>query len=126
MIVVHDNEAVVFDTPVDDAASRELIDYLTNTLHSKIKGVVATHFHADCVGGLSAFHEKKIPSYAEKRTIAFLVNSKAMKPRICFDKALTLKVGNQKLYAQFIGEVRLKITLSAIFQKTKRCLADVW
>ena len=42
-----------------------------------IKAVVATHFHADCLGGLGAFHEKKIPSYALNKTIQLATQHKA-------------------------------------------------
>ncbi|MPR35717.1 subclass B1 metallo-beta-lactamase [Salmonirosea aquatica] len=104
MIVINGNEAIVFDTPATNETSEELIGYLTEKLHAKINGVVATHFHADCVGGLEAFHQKNIPSYAENRTIAFLKDKGTPQPQKGFDNSLTLKVGNKKVYAQFMGE----------------------
>src|SRR5690606_4526881 len=57
MIVLDDGEAVVLDTPVDDAVSKELLGWL-ETQHVSVKAVVATHFHNDCLGGLRTFHEK--------------------------------------------------------------------
>ncbi|WP_373511097.1 subclass B1 metallo-beta-lactamase [Persicitalea sp.] len=115
MIVVNGKEAIVFDTPTDDAGARELIDYLTDTLHSKLNGVVATHFHADCIGGLAPFHEKGIPSYAENRTLVLLKDKEVAKPQNGFDNSLALKVGNQKVYAQFIGEGHTKDNITGYF-----------
>jgi metallo-beta-lactamase class B len=72
MIVINGNEAVVFDTPADDSGSSELLDFISNKLNAKVTALVATHFHADCVGGLNEFHTRNISSYASNLTIRFL------------------------------------------------------
>jgi metallo-beta-lactamase class B len=41
MIVISDSEAFVFDTPANDPASLELINWLENDQKAKVKGVVA-------------------------------------------------------------------------------------
>lgn len=106
MVVVSENEAVVFDTPADDQGSEELIRFLTENMKHKIKGIVSTHFHADCVGGLKVFHRLKIPSYAYTGTIALLRSGKDKVeiPKKGFDDKLELKVGSKKVYAAFLGE----------------------
>lgn len=119
MIVVNGGEAVVFDTPATNETSEELIGYLTGKLHTKIKGVVATHFHADCVGGLDAFHQKGVPSYAENRTIAFLKGNESSQPQNGFDNTLTLKVGNKKVYATYLGEGHTRDNVVAYFPYDK-------
>ena len=73
MIAIDNGEAVVFDTPVSNADSKELIDWIENTLNFKITGVVATHYHNDCLGGLNEFHVQQIPSYATNKTIDALM-----------------------------------------------------
>ena len=104
MVVMNGEEAVVFDTPTDNAGAQELIDYLTQKMNCKIKGIVATHFHADCVGGLEAFHKENIPSYASDQTIELLKGKKSPLPQNGFDGSLELSVGGQKVFAQFVGE----------------------
>lgn len=69
MIVINQGEAVVFDTPTEDSVSLELIHWLQAEKKTKIKAVVINHFHADCLGGLDAFHQNNIPSYANQLTI---------------------------------------------------------
>jgi len=119
MIVINDNEAVVFDTPATNETAEELIGYLTGQLHAKITGVVATHFHADCVGGLEAFHQKGVPSYAENRTIAFLKDKESSRPQKGFNNSLALKVGNKKVYATYLGEGHTRDNVIGYFPEDK-------
>ena len=70
MIVLDKNEAVVFDTPATDTSTAELINWIQKDAKSKIKAIVPTHFHEDCLGGLKAFHQINIASYANQATIS--------------------------------------------------------
>ncbi|MFN3996984.1 MBL fold metallo-hydrolase [Algoriphagus sp.] len=49
MIVINGGEVLILDTPTDDETSRELISWLENEQKVKVKAVLATHFHNDCV-----------------------------------------------------------------------------
>jgi metallo-beta-lactamase class B len=69
MIARDAKEALVFDTPTNSKSSEELINFIENKLNCKIKAVVPTHFHDDCLGGLAAFHAHKIPSFGHSKTI---------------------------------------------------------
>lgn len=108
MIVINEGEALVFDTPANDEASLELINWLENDQKAKIKGVVATHFHWDCVGGLNEFHSKGIPSYASDETIALAKSAGYPSPKNGFKKKLTLKAGDLVVINQFLGEGHTK------------------
>jgi len=119
MVVVNGNEAVVFDTPTDDASALELIDYLAKELNCEVKGVVATHFHADCVGGIGAFHKNNIPSYASNHTIELLKAKGSTLPQHGFVDSLELSLGVQKVYAQFVGEGHTKDNVIGYFPEDK-------
>jgi len=108
MIVVNKGEALVFDTPANDEASLELINWLEKDQGVKVKGVVATHFHSDCLGGLNEFHAKGIPSYASDKTIELAKASRFPIPENGFKKKLTLKAGDLKVINQFLGEGHTK------------------
>ena len=58
MLVVDEDEVLVFDTPTSEKVSRELLDFLENDWNKKVVGVVINHFHVDCLGGLKSFHDK--------------------------------------------------------------------
>ncbi|MEM5566247.1 hypothetical protein WNY78_14090 [Psychroserpens sp. AS72] len=66
IIYFNQNDVIIFDTPVNDIASAELINWIGK---KDLKVIVSTHFHNDCLGGLKEFHSKKFESYANNLTI---------------------------------------------------------
>ncbi len=119
MIVVNNNEAVIFDTPSSNKDSEELLNYLVTDLKWKVKAIVATHFHADCLGGLDEFHKRGIPSYASNRTIQFAHDIKAALPQNGFDSELFLEVAGKKVYTAFFGEGHTRDNVIAYFPDDK-------
>ncbi|WP_339706150.1 subclass B1 metallo-beta-lactamase [Algoriphagus aquimarinus] len=108
MIVMNEGEALDFDTPTNDEASLELINWLENDQQVKVKGVIATHFHWDCLGGLNEFHSRGIPSYASDRTLALAKTAGYPTPENGFKKKLILEAGNLRVTNQFLGEGHTK------------------
>lgn len=104
MIVVDKNEAVIFDTPTNDNDSRELIDWIEKSLNCKVIGVVVTHFHNDCLGGLNEFHERQILSYASFKTIELTKSDSVQAPQNGFENYLEIQVGDKKVINEFFGE----------------------
>ena len=117
MLVVYENEAIVFDTPTDDESSQELINYVSKKLNGNIRAVVPTHFHGDCVGGLETFLKDNISAYASNKTIELLgVNGKEFsKPLNGFADSLTLNIGSKKAYVEYYGEGHTKDNVIAYF-----------
>ncbi|WP_339865883.1 subclass B1 metallo-beta-lactamase [uncultured Algoriphagus sp.] len=108
MIVINEGEALVFDTPANDEASLELINWIENDQKAKVNGVVATHFHWDCLGGLNEFYAKGISSYASDKTIELARTAGYPTPENGFKKKLILKAGSLKVTNQFLGEGHTK------------------
>ena len=93
LIVVEDGEAIIYDSPATDAAATELIDYVSNVLDAQVKAVIATHFHADCLGGFPAFRERLIPTYASERTARLAREAGIVGPSNTFDDTLEMNAG---------------------------------
>lgn len=104
LIVRSKNEVIVFDTPTNDKNADELIRWIKETLHCQVKAIIPTHFHDDCLGGLKAFHEHKIPSYAYAKTVALAKENQYEVPQNSFTEPLRLKLGEQYITAKFFGE----------------------
>jgi metallo-beta-lactamase class B len=104
MIVLDKNEALVFDTPSTNEDSEELLTFLTRKLKLNVKGIVATHFHIDCLGGLDTFHKYGITSYGSKKTITSAKTINYPLPQKSFDEKLTLDAGDKKVYIEYFGE----------------------
>jgi len=115
LIVRNSNEAVVYDTPTNDKNSEELINWIRETLHCKIIAIIPTHFHDDCLGGLKAFHENNIDSYAYYKTIELVREKNGIVPRNSFNDSLTLQVGDEITSAKFFGEGHTKDNVVGFF-----------
>ncbi|CAL2105180.1 B2 metallo-beta-lactamase [Tenacibaculum sp. 190524A02b] len=108
IIYFNNNEAIVFDTAIDNEASKELINWI-NSQKKTIKAIVPTHFHVDCLGGLEAFHNTNIPSYAETKTILLAKeDDKEILPQHQFKKSKTFKIGQTTVLAKHYGEGHTK------------------
>nr|AIA14394.1 NDM-CcrA_beta_lactamase [uncultured bacterium] len=119
MIVFDKGEAIIFDTPVSDSTSNAVIDWVEANLKCKVKAVIATHFHEDCVAGLDAFHKRGIPSYATNKTIASAKNAKFKVPQKGFDDKLELTVGDRKVITEFNGEGHTRDNVIGYFPSEK-------
>lgn len=109
MIYFNNNEAIVFDTPTNNSASKELISWIITNQKKTLKMVVITHFHIDCLGGLEAFHEKQIPSYANNKTIKLAKKDRIkVRPKNGFNKNITFKIGVNTVLVKFFGEGHTK------------------
>ena len=119
MVVFAKNEAIIFDTPPDDNTALELINWVENNLDCKIKAIIPTHFHEDCLGGLDAFHKHGIASYANNKTINLVSTDNLAVPQKGFDNLLQLKVGNKKVLAEFFSEGHTKDNVIGYFPDEK-------
>lgn len=115
LLVRDGNETIIFDTPTNDTSSQELIDWIKTTLRSKINAIIPTHFHDDCLGGLKAFHENQIPSYAYAKTIELAKENGFTVPENSFTDSLSLPVGKEKIIVQFFGEGHTKDNVVGYF-----------
>lgn len=118
MIVVDNGEAAVFDTPTDAKSSIELIEFLQNR-NIKIKYVVPTHFHEDCLGGLDEFHKIGTNSIANIQTIKLLEGQNKNIPQNAVGNEFDLEVGNKKVFLNYFGEGHTKDNIVAYFPDEK-------
>lgn len=119
LVVVDSDEAVVFDTPTNDSGAVELIRWIKESLHCQINGVIPTHFHDDCLGGLAAFHQHGIPSYANFKTMELAREDSVEVPQIAFFDSIQLPVGNEYVIARFCGEGHTRDNVVGYFPKEK-------
>ncbi len=102
LIVRNGQEVAIFDTPTNDSVSRRLIQWVQDSLRCKISAVVPTHFHVDCLGGLNAFHQQNIPSFALKKTVELANKNKYLLPQTAFTDSLRLL--NGQVLVRFFGQ----------------------
>ena len=115
LLVRNGDETIVFDTPTTNKSSEVLLQWIKGTLHCKINAIIPTHFHDDCLGGLQAFEDHTVPSYAYFKTIELAKENNFVVPRTSFRDSLVLKVGNEKIIAKFFGEGHTKDNIVGYF-----------
>jgi len=115
LIVKNNSEVIIFDTPTSDKNALELIKWIEETLACKINAIIPTHFHDDCLGGLKAFEENNIPSYAHFKTIELAKENNYVSPKNSFKDSLYLKVGNENCIAKHFGEGHTKDNIVGYF-----------
>jgi len=103
LVYMNDSSAIIFDSPSDRKTTSELINWLTISNHLNLIGLVVNHYHTDCLGGIEEFHARGISSYANRRTLSKISDSRK-KPQKEFEEELTLKVGNAVVVNRFFGE----------------------
>ncbi|TSE04969.1 subclass B1 metallo-beta-lactamase [Aquimarina algiphila] len=105
MVYFNEDEAIVFDTPTNDQTSKELIHWIEKERKKKVKAVVVTHFHTDCLGGLQQFHDNEAKSYANNTTIKLVKqNNLKVVPEYGFKNKMKIKIGAQNVHVKFFGE----------------------
>jgi len=103
LVVVSDGEAALLDTPWTDSQTRELVGWLKAELDVRVAVVVATHSHADCMGGLGAAHALGARSYALDATADFAKRDGSPVPEETFESERDIEVGSRRLELRFFG-----------------------
>jgi len=103
-LIVFDNDnVIIIDTPWNDDEARDLINWLTKTMKLGIQAVIVTHWHQDCMGGLKAFHDHGIPSYALELTRRIAGEKNLLLPEITFTDKLILHQNKTEIICSYLG-----------------------
>lgn len=102
-IYLNDNEAFLFDTPVNDELTEKLIKWIRKSLKAEITGFVPNHWHDDCMGGINYLISQNIRTYGNVRTISIAKSKNLTAPKTGFEKEIKLKVGNETVVCKYYG-----------------------
>jgi metallo-beta-lactamase class B len=102
LVYVDQDKAFVMDTTWADEEAQALINWLLKKKIT-IQGVVATHWHIDCMGGLDAFHKAGIGSYGHELTRETARNKKLPVPQNGFTESLFLRLNGKTIQLYYPG-----------------------
>ena len=103
LIFINGNEAFLFDTPVTESQTRELVNWIKGSLKLKIVGFAPNHWHSDCMGGLAYLKTQGIESYASNKTIEIAKAKNLPVPVHGFKDSLQLRLGNAQIMLYYLG-----------------------
>lgn len=101
-IRVQEGEAFIFDTPINDTLSEQLIAFVQEDLKATIKGVQVSHSHMDGAGGINAFAKAKIPTYASAKTAALLAQDSVAVSN-SFSQKDSIQIAKNFIVMEYLG-----------------------
>jgi len=103
LIFINKSKAFLFDTPMTDSLTMELVSWINDSMKLKIVGFVPNHWHSDCLGGLKYLQSQKIESYANQMTIDKAKSKNLPFPDHGFKDYLQLKLGDKIIECYYLG-----------------------
>jgi len=103
LIFRNGNQAFLFDTPVTEEQTKQLVSVIEDSLKLKVVGFAPNHWHGDCMGGLGWLQKKGIASYAGQKTIDLAKENKLPVPEHGFQDSLRLHLGNKMIDCYYFG-----------------------
>ncbi|KAF0139938.1 MAG: Zn-dependent hydrolase [Stygiobacter sp.] len=103
LIYLNNGEAALFDTPMTDSLTKDLMDWITSKLKAKVTLFVPNHWHRDCIGGLAYLNSLGIESYANEITVEIAKSKNLPMPAHGFRDSQTLSLGDKKIFCEFLG-----------------------
>lgn len=121
LIVRNEKNVVILDTPTSDFASVELINFIEEYLKCTVKGIVPTHFHKDCIGGLKTFEYEEIRIFISSKTVELIKkeDSVSVFKFIAFEDSLAIRVGAENLILKYPGPGHTSDNIVAYYAKDK-------
>ena len=103
MILTNGDKAFLFDTPPTELLTKQLVEWISQTLKLKVVGFLPNHWHIDCMGGLAYLQSIGVKSYANQMTIDIAKARNLPVPTHGFKDSLKLKLGNAEINCYFLG-----------------------
>lgn len=103
IVFIKNGEALIIDTPMDNAKTEILVNFIKDSLNANVKMLLIGHYHDDCLGGLKHLQELKVESVANIRTVAKCKELGLPKPSVTFDKSLELNFNGEKIVCDYFG-----------------------
>jgi metallo-beta-lactamase class B len=103
LIFINGNKAFLFDSPWNDALTKDLVSWLTDSMKTEVVGFIPNHWHEDCMGGLGYLQSQKIESYANQMTIDIAKSNNIAVPGHGFKDSLQLQLGDKLISCYYFG-----------------------
>lgn len=103
LIFIQNQKAFLFDTPMDETTTIQLVKFIEDSLKAHIEGFVPNHWHADCIGGLKYLHSIGVKSFANMMTIELAKKNGYHPPQHAFSDSINLKLDKKEIFCMYPG-----------------------
>ncbi|MDA3894460.1 MAG: subclass B1 metallo-beta-lactamase [Salinivirgaceae bacterium] len=119
LVYINKGKALLVDTPMDSIQTKQLVNFLSDSLKTKVTHFIAGHYHADCVGGLEYLHKIGVKSFAGNLTRQKCMELGLPLPQIGFDDSLTIEFNKQHITCYYLGGGHTRDNILVYFNKEK-------
>lgn len=103
LIYLYNGQGYLFDTPSSDSLTKVLVNWLADSLHTKITTFIPNHWHSDCMGGLKYLQSIGVDSYANQLTIDIARSKGLPVPSHGFKDSLSLALNGHPVRCYYLG-----------------------
>ncbi|MFT5884668.1 MAG: metallo-beta-lactamase class B [Arcticibacterium sp.] len=103
LVVIKNGQALLVDTPIDNAKTEKLSNYIKDSLGAEIKQLVIGHFHEDCLGGLEYLKSIGVSSLANLLTLTKCIEDSLSIPSESFTGSKTFSFNGEAIECRFFG-----------------------
>jgi metallo-beta-lactamase class B len=124
MILIDNGKAFLFDTPMTDSVTIQLLDFIEDSLRLEIVGFIANDWHSDSMEGLDLIIKKGIKSYSNEMTRKINSEKGLPIPEVGFIDSLTIQFGDYELICRYHGAAHTFDNIVVWIPKEKILFAD--
>ncbi len=103
LIIVENGQAIMVDTPWDNEMTKQLTEFIEDSLKVKLVKFIAGHYHEDCIGGLEYLQNRGVESIANSMTVAKCKEDKLPVPSISFTDSLIFDFNGLQMECRYLG-----------------------
>ncbi len=103
LIILRNGQAVMIDTPWDNEMTKQLTEFIEDSLNVRLVKFIAGHFHEDCIGGLEYLQKRNIETIANSITITKCKEDNLPVPSTSFTDSLIIDFSGLKIECRFFG-----------------------
>jgi metallo-beta-lactamase class B len=96
-------KAILVDAPWDSAHTKQIVDFIRDSLRSALQIAIITHAHDDRIGGISELKSENIPVYGSELTTMLAKKAGIPRPDVIFNDSLILNFNGFNLLIYFPG-----------------------
>ena len=103
LLIVNGKEALLVDTPKDDAMTAVVLAWAKGILGVEVKKAIITHFHNDRMGGIAALHDADVQTIAHTQTARLGSEKGYPKPSVTFQQEKKIILNGRSVMAFYPG-----------------------
>lgn len=94
VFAIFDKDVIIIDSPTNDKATGELLDFIDKEFSPVKKMAIPNHFHVDCTGGMNVMEARDVDLYAFQKTLELMEDQGLAEKINAFDPSFEIKLGD--------------------------------